>query len=82
MTDKELLELAAKAIEINIRTDFFGRIYLVTSDENGEIHGDWNPLTDDGDRYRLAKELNIEINFRECFVAYFCKSTNSDRIIE
>lgn len=72
MTDRELLELAAKAAGIEYDKNasfppdgktysFFG-LWLV-------IHGEpyegqrrrWNPLTDDGDALRLAVKLNIQI---------------------
>lgn len=61
MTDRELLELAAKAAGVE------GRRYV----ENEAIQGEyrtglfcdlfenvWNPLTDDGDALRLAVTLN------------------------
>ncbi len=50
MTDKELLELAAKAAGIKGKA-----IY-------------WNPLTDDGDAFRLAVKLHIDVNYRGLMV--------------
>lgn len=52
MTDRELLELAAKAagIECDWSGDYFG-------DGNSV----WNPLTDDGDALRLAVSLYIDL---------------------
>ena len=50
MTDRELLELAAKACgleEAKLRIEF----------------NQWNPLTDDGDALRLAVQLRLEIGF-------------------
>jgi hypothetical protein len=65
MTDKELLELAAKAarFEIDVRASFMtwrenNLIALVNS--SGE-HSLWNPLTDDGDALRLAVKLRLEL---------------------
>lgn len=67
MTDKELLELAAKACGLtdaeyqdgkgwmDIRYGYSEAIY---SDING---GYWNPLTDDGDALRLAVKLEINL---------------------
>lgn len=67
MTDRELLELAAKAVG-----------YVIDADRQAEreAHGFgnagfwvsgvstcWNPLTDDGDAFRLAAELRIDILF-------------------
>lgn len=51
MTDKELLELAAKAAGI---AD--GDIFYDMDNEKK-----WDPLTDDGDALRLAVKLDIDI---------------------
>ena len=57
MSDKELLELAAKAAgySCRIRTTKIGieKFYI-----NGHV---WNPLTDDGDALRLAVKLNLTV---------------------
>ncbi|MDB5885975.1 MAG: hypothetical protein JWR74_2146 [Polaromonas sp.] len=72
MTDKELLELAAKAYwpddEVSIRFDESedGLIYLHADnqDHNGQdCERVWNPLTDDGDALRLATQLDIHLHF-------------------
>ena len=55
MTDKELLEKAAKAAGINLR---FLSGNIPFSDGPSRI-GEWNPLTDDGDALRLAVKLCI-----------------------
>ena len=71
MTDKELLELAAKAAGIELK------INKVTPCYHGEPNFEslrrthslgrksdwivWNPLTDDGDALRLAVKLNLDI---------------------
>lgn len=67
MTDKELLELAAKAAGITIlrhRLDnpICADILLAERTDDGHAIG-WNPLTDDGDALRLAVKLNIELRF-------------------
>ena len=60
MTDKELLELAAKAAGINVYFDDVGQCCR-------RIPGDqlstylWEPLTDDGDALRLAVLLEIDL---------------------
>ena len=56
MTDKELLELAAKAA---------GWIYLTSGElyVEGEGNCEWNPLIDDRDALRLAVKLTISIEF-------------------
>jgi hypothetical protein len=61
MTDKELLELAAKAASIECE-------WKTLCNRNGGSHesmwiqsdyGEWNPLTDDGDALRLAVKLRM-----------------------
>lgn len=49
MTDRELLELAARAGGVNLKYDTFGN-----SEDAERIYCYWNPLTDDGDALRLA----------------------------
>jgi hypothetical protein len=64
MTDRELLELAAKAAGIKIE-------WLTASDRSPHIVGVsgnshrcyFNPLGDDGDALRLAVRLHIDIRF-------------------
>jgi hypothetical protein len=56
MTDRELLELAAKAAGIG-----WDRDLEVWYSSDSSIRTDWNPLTDDGDAFRLAVKLNIQI---------------------
>ena len=73
MTDRELLELAAKAAEINTI------IWTESPRSNGQTagciwngvgHGDtaelWNPLTDDGDALRLAVRLGLDVEMHGC----------------
>jgi hypothetical protein len=65
MTDRELLELAAKAAgvrHIEYTNDYNGCYGIVMCDEHG-MHGNtWNPLTDDGDALRLAVTLDMVID--------------------
>ena len=60
MSDKELLELAAKAagIELEWPQDYGGADHLSPHDTS--TRQILNPLTDDGDALRLAVKLNIE----------------------
>ena len=53
-TDRELLEMAAKAAGVE----------LVTPTMIG--HDLWNPLDDDGDALRLAHALGMQLNLDEC----------------
>jgi hypothetical protein len=55
MTDKELLELAAKAAELP-ECGWMGPAFMYVKDNQ---FTDWNPLTDDGDALRLAVKLNL-----------------------
>jgi hypothetical protein len=59
MTDKELLELAAKAA--GIEYDFCRPELGGCQIRKPFVSGFWNPLTDDGDALRLAVKLNIVI---------------------
>ena len=54
-TDRELLELAAKAAGYEYAKH--GGYIVVDG-----IPGNWNPLTDDGDAMRLAVKLNLGIS--------------------
>lgn len=58
--DRELLELAAKAGDVELgdeRTEC--GISLTMEDGRHRSLPKWNPLTDDGDALRLAVKLNI-----------------------
>jgi hypothetical protein len=65
MTDKELLDLAAKAagFEIDARASFMtwreNNLIALLNSSGG--HSLWNPITDDGDALRLAVKLNIVV---------------------
>ena len=56
MTDRELLEMAAKAAGLKLEWDKRGIAWCEAAD------GIWNPITDDGDALRLAVQLGIEIH--------------------
>lgn len=56
MTDKELLELAAKAADVNLQQWLSGFVEL----RDGIITA-WNPLKDDGDALKLAVKLGITV---------------------
>jgi hypothetical protein len=69
MTDRELLEMAAKAACI---APSDGGPVVVYESSGVWLADDkwWNPLTDDGDRYRLAKTLDVRIHFGPAYVTY------------
>jgi len=57
--DRELLELAAKVAELG---------FVPSPDKGygsirGVMHKPWNPLHDDGDAFRLAHKLGIQIKW-------------------
>ena len=55
MTDKGLIELAAKAAGLHVKA-------ASNSGRGLKVHGNcnwWNPLTDDGDALRLAVKLSF-----------------------
>jgi hypothetical protein len=75
MTDKELLQLAAKAAGIvgewvQDKNFIQERWYFnVPYDHHNMLTGfEWNPLTDDGDAMRLAVKLNLSISTGPCIV--------------
>ena len=60
MSDRELLELAAKAAGIRIN------YWVYDNDDDSpsvlESGGIWNPLTNDGDALRLAVKLGLTVS--------------------
>ncbi len=68
MTDRELLELAAKAAGLDVQRSRLGdplfRDFLMNGHgarNLGSTAYPWNPLTDDGDALRLAVKLNLVV---------------------
>lgn len=59
MTDRELLERAAKAAGIPVHVWGAKGRELVADMSDPSNHKLWNPLTDDGDALRLAVQLGI-----------------------
>ena len=68
MTDRELLELAARAAGIYVvrsrLDDPIHADFLIKPSARNPHHdiGQWNPLTDDGDALRLAVKLSFDIH--------------------
>ena len=70
MTDRELLEAAAKVAGFDALArmygwDDIGGGVLLDANDPPET---WNPLTDDGDAFRLAVKLEIDICFGANYV--------------
>lgn len=64
--DRELLEYAAKAANRDVLWKvgmWRGERYEGLHDRSTGIPTTWNPLTDDGDAFRLAVELGLVVNF-------------------
>jgi hypothetical protein len=59
MTDRELLELAAKAAGLRL-DQLSGRVVRREADGQPVY---WNPLADDADALRLAVKLRLELRF-------------------
>jgi hypothetical protein len=62
MTDRELLELAAKAAGLDANLELNGSFSLWEDCE--PIQSVWNPLTDDGDALRLAVRLGLLVSIQ------------------
>ena len=60
MSDRELLELAAKAAGYKVYNG--GKLFRIWKDSNVEWV-DWRPLKDDGDALRLAIKLEMDVSF-------------------
>lgn len=81
MSDRELLELAAKAAEIVVRwhsNGYYGATMEIMEDEAGGPP--WNPLTDDGDALRLAVKLRFNVNIEESTVDVYNRDLNLTRV--
>lgn len=76
MTNRELLELAAKAAGITCtwRDVIRSRVAEFQTIKHTKHSGffadgkEWNPLEDDGDAFRLQVALQLELEFGACFV--------------
>lgn len=77
-SDRELLELAAKAAGIKVPTKKdYPYAYInergihrdISCGGDGSRMSHWNPLTDDGDAFRLAVKLHLPVEAVIAFVA-------------
>lgn len=60
MTDRELLEMAAKAAGLDV---VMTQPFIGLQIRSGNL---WNPLTDDGDALRLAVRLGLRLDIDPC----------------
>lgn len=58
MTDQELMIYAARAIGC-VYSEEFG--ILFEEEYGNAVETEWNPLNDDGDAFRLAAKLGIDV---------------------
>jgi len=63
MTDRELLDLAAKAAGHQTKSD---RLNVWLVEDDGSPVERWNPLADDSQALRLAVKLRICLEFTHC----------------
>ena len=66
MTDRELLELAAKAAGITLEWDGNPDDWMPMYYE-GKTYHQWNPLDDDGDALRLAVRVFLTVEVEDGF---------------
>jgi hypothetical protein len=59
-SDKELLEMAAKAAGIKGRSDSFGFVTMEAGYDADPLY--WNPLSNDAEAFRLAVKLNLHVD--------------------
>jgi hypothetical protein len=76
MTDRELLELAAKAAGIVAEWDESHKALMIGVPFRGVAsmmnYEPWNPLHDDGDALRLAVKLRMAMDVEEYGLVAFC----------
>ena len=74
MEDKQLLEMAAKAIDCDI--EFTSGAWTFGQKTECRIAGGdvWNPLLKKSDLYELAKKLKFVVDFGDETVLYFVES--------
>lgn len=85
MTDKELLELAAKAAGYLNYSDTTLGLFIERGSRRGCSGFYWNPLTNDGDAFRLAVNLRLGLHVIRDFVLVsypLCKSKPSATLSE
>lgn len=82
MTDRKLLELAAKAAGIKVKGYFEDEPTLLIKPGIRLPPARWNPLTDDGDALRLAVKLgmDLELHGALCVFPFVCASANKAEI--
>ena len=82
MTDRELLELAAKAAEItgDRYSESFQSMANWNESDGGwfDAYCLWNPLEDDGDAMRLAVQLGFVVEPGKCWHSHYGPAFGED----
>jgi hypothetical protein len=71
LTYRELLELAAMAAGLSFNPGVGGGLW---ASAGAGLMREWNPLTDDGDAFRLAVKLGLRIRVCDDLGIAFCTS--------
>ena len=72
MTDRELLEAAAKAAGILVQWNAVYETLEIPGPTLMNVPQRWNPLTDDGDALRLAVKLRMAMDVDDYGLVAFC----------
>lgn len=78
MTDRELLDMAAKAAGIKVKGIYEDEDTLQIKPGPGMPPARWNPLTDDGDALRLAVKLEMMVDTVNRVVSGYLSDINVD----
>ena len=81
-TDRELLELAAKAAGYAVDCAFDDGPLIYGLEAGPDGPREWNPLEGDGDAFRLAVVLGLEVNICSSFCKTICWHGRRDACIE
>lgn len=71
-TDRELLELAAKAAGLELKYNYLGW---------RDARQPWDPLTDDGDALRLAVKLGFAVQPGKCWHSPYGPAFGEDLLV-
>ena len=92
MTDKELLELAARAVVCDFIShtgydeetgEYKTYTWILEQDQGREHLVEWNPLKDDGDALRLAVNLGLAIHvWADETTVMNCRDESDVKVVE
>ena len=76
MSNRELLEMAAKAARLNAFWNETRNCMELFTEEDHRYIGDWRPDSDDGESLRLAVRLNMSVEAN--IDSIYCVSIDAD----